>query len=90
MIQALRPGGWLLLEDAAPGLRPLLCPDESGPEQRLANRVRSGTAYLSQPNDSSTARCQFSYSACRRPGSIVGIHCPARCQLRRSPSRSGQ
>lgn len=32
----------LLLEDADPGLQPLLCPDESGPEQRLANRLRSG------------------------------------------------
>ncbi|MEV8564624.1 methyltransferase domain-containing protein [Streptomyces sp. NPDC051322] len=42
MIQALRPGGWLLLEDADPGLQPLLCPDESGPEQQLANRLRSG------------------------------------------------
>ncbi|MFE7468068.1 class I SAM-dependent methyltransferase [Streptomyces sp. NPDC057499] len=42
MIQALRPGGWLLLEDADPGLQPLLCPDESGPEQRLANRLRAG------------------------------------------------
>lgn len=42
MVGALRPGGWLLLEDADPGLQPLLCPDESGPEQRLANRLRSG------------------------------------------------
>ncbi|MFE7045667.1 class I SAM-dependent methyltransferase [Streptomyces atratus] len=42
MVQALRPGGWLLLEDADPGLQSLLCPDESGPEQRLANRLRSG------------------------------------------------
>ncbi|GLW15489.1 methyltransferase [Streptomyces sp. NBRC 13847] len=42
MVQALRPGGWLLLEDADPMLQPLPCPDESGPEQRLANRLRSG------------------------------------------------
>lgn len=42
MVQALRPGGRLLLEDADPGLQPLLCPDESGPEQRLANRLRTG------------------------------------------------
>ncbi|KIF66809.1 methyltransferase [Streptomyces sp. AcH 505] len=42
MIGALRPGGRLLLEDADPGLQPLLCPDESGPEQRLANRLRTG------------------------------------------------
>ncbi|MFD3456942.1 methyltransferase domain-containing protein [Streptomyces sp. NPDC058691] len=42
MVVALRPGGALLLEDADPGLQPLLCPDESGPAQELANRLRSG------------------------------------------------
>ncbi|MFE2923835.1 class I SAM-dependent methyltransferase [Streptomyces goshikiensis] len=42
MVRALRPGGWLLLEDADPMLQPLLCPDEAGPEERLANRLRSG------------------------------------------------
>ncbi|MFI0900819.1 methyltransferase domain-containing protein [Streptomyces sp. NPDC020983] len=42
MAGALRPGGWLLLEDADPGLQPLLCPDEYGPAQQLANRLRTG------------------------------------------------
>jgi len=42
MVGALRPGGWLLLEDADPGLQPLLCPDESGPEEALANGLREG------------------------------------------------
>ncbi|QMU77127.1 methyltransferase domain-containing protein [Streptacidiphilus sp. PB12-B1b] len=42
MVRALRPGGRLLLEDADPVLQPLLCPDEYGPEQQLANRLRSG------------------------------------------------
>ncbi|MFI1163689.1 methyltransferase domain-containing protein [Streptomyces sp. NPDC020801] len=42
MIEALRPGGRLLLEDADPALQPLLCPDEHGPEQELANRLRHG------------------------------------------------
>jgi len=42
MVAALRPGGWLLLEEADPGLQPLLCPDEHGPEQQLANRLRRG------------------------------------------------
>ncbi|MEU5537683.1 methyltransferase [Streptomyces sp. NPDC020362] len=42
MIDALRPGGWLLIEDADPALQPLICPDEYGPEQRLANRLRQG------------------------------------------------
>ncbi|MEV0051285.1 methyltransferase domain-containing protein [Saccharopolyspora shandongensis] len=42
MASALRPGGWLLLEEADPQLQPLICPDEYGPEQRLANRLRQG------------------------------------------------
>jgi SAM-dependent methyltransferase len=42
MVRALRPGGWLLIEDADPALQPLICPDESGPEQQLANRLRQG------------------------------------------------
>ena len=42
MVGALRPGGVLLLEDADPGLQPLPCPDESGPRERLANRLRAG------------------------------------------------
>jgi SAM-dependent methyltransferase len=42
MIGALRPGGRLVIEDADPALQPLICPDESGPEQRLANRLRTG------------------------------------------------
>lgn len=41
MIRVLRPGGWLLVEDADPALQPLTCIDESGPEQALANRLRS-------------------------------------------------
>jgi SAM-dependent methyltransferase len=42
MVSALRPGGWLLVEDADPALQPLLCLDERGPEQQLANRLRRG------------------------------------------------
>lgn len=42
MLTALRPGGWLLLEEADPGLQPLVCPDESGPAQELANRLKLG------------------------------------------------
>lgn len=41
MINVLRPGGWLLLEDADPALQPLICPDEFGPAQQLANRLRA-------------------------------------------------
>lgn len=42
MVSALRPGGWLVVEDADPALQPLLCPDEIGPEQELGNRLRHG------------------------------------------------
>lgn len=42
MVRALRPGGWLLVEDADPALQPLACPDAYGPEQQLANRLRQG------------------------------------------------
>jgi len=40
MVSALRPGGWLLVEDADPALQPLTCIDEWGPEQKLANKLR--------------------------------------------------
>jgi hypothetical protein len=46
MVQALRPGGWLVVEDADPALQPLICPDEYGPEQELANRLRAGFRQL--------------------------------------------
>jgi len=42
MASVLAPGGWLLLEEADPMLQPLVCPDESGPEQALANRLKHG------------------------------------------------
>ena len=42
MVGALRPGGWLVLEDADPALQPLTCIDEWGPDQELANRLRRG------------------------------------------------
>jgi SAM-dependent methyltransferase len=42
MARALRPGGWLVLEDADPALQPLLCPEESGPAEVVGNRLRRG------------------------------------------------
>lgn len=41
LVDALRPGGWLVIEDADPALQPLACPDERGPAEDLANRVRA-------------------------------------------------
>jgi SAM-dependent methyltransferase len=42
MVRALRPGGWLFVEDADPALQPLSALEERGPEQALANRLRTG------------------------------------------------
>ncbi|MCL2589782.1 MAG: methyltransferase domain-containing protein [Betaproteobacteria bacterium] len=42
MVSALKPGGWLVIEDADPALQPLSCIDAYGPEQELANRIRQG------------------------------------------------
>jgi SAM-dependent methyltransferase len=42
LASALRPGGWLVLEEADPGLQPLVCPDEAGPAEELANRLKGG------------------------------------------------
>ncbi len=40
MIDAVRPGGWVLLEEADPGLQPLVCPDDDGEDQQLANKLK--------------------------------------------------
>jgi ubiquinone/menaquinone biosynthesis C-methylase UbiE len=42
MRRALRPGGWLIIEDADPALLPTACLDVHGPEQVLANKIRAG------------------------------------------------
>ncbi len=46
MVAALRPGGWLLVEDADPELQPLACLDEAGLAQQRANRLRRGVREL--------------------------------------------
>lgn len=46
MVDALRPGGWLLLEEADPQLQPLVCIDEAGPAQQLANNLKRGFRVL--------------------------------------------
>ena len=42
MVGALRPGGWLVIEDFDPTVQPLACIDVVGPEQELANKIRAG------------------------------------------------
>jgi len=46
LARALRPGGWLVLEDADPALQPLACIHERGPDEELANRIRAGFRVL--------------------------------------------
>jgi SAM-dependent methyltransferase len=50
MTGALRPGGWLLLEDADLSLQPLACPDETGPAEQLANKIRQASVGLRGDN----------------------------------------
>ena len=40
MVEALKAGGWLLVEDADPGLQPLACPDNHGAAEELANKLK--------------------------------------------------
>ena len=42
MVHALKPGGWLLIEDADPALQPFSCLDAHGSEHELANQIRRG------------------------------------------------
>jgi SAM-dependent methyltransferase len=46
MAAALRPGGWLLVEDADTELQPLACLDEVGRAQQRANRLRRAVREL--------------------------------------------
>lgn len=46
MVRALRPGGWLLLEEADPGLQELACPDDWGAGEHLANKLKRGFRIL--------------------------------------------
>ncbi|MDQ2727097.1 MAG: methyltransferase domain-containing protein [Actinomycetota bacterium] len=55
MVGALRPGGWLLVEEADPELQPLVCPDEDGPDQQLANRLKGGFRALMAQRDADLA-----------------------------------
>ncbi len=41
MISTLRPGGWLLVEDADSELQPLVCLDPRSPAEVLANRIHA-------------------------------------------------
>jgi SAM-dependent methyltransferase len=46
MVHAIRPGGWLLLEDADPALQPMSSLEEATADDALANRIRNGFRQL--------------------------------------------
>lgn len=81
MIDALRPGGVLLVEDADPGLQPLACPDERGPDERLANAVRRGFRALLAERGADLAYGR------RLPGSCATPAWTTCAPTRSSPSR---
>jgi SAM-dependent methyltransferase len=46
MAKALRPGGWLIVEDFDVSVQPRACPDAATPAEDRANRVREGFVEL--------------------------------------------
>lgn len=46
MVSVLRPGGWLVVEEADPALQPLVCLDQIGEAEELANRLKTGFRLL--------------------------------------------
>jgi len=70
MVGALRPGGWLLVEDADPGLQPLTCLDEYGPEQALANKLRRDFRTLLAERGADTGFGRTLPRALRRSGLV--------------------
>jgi ubiquinone/menaquinone biosynthesis C-methylase UbiE len=46
MVSVLRPGGWLVVEEADPALQPRLCLEDAGPAQQLANRLKTAFRQL--------------------------------------------
>lgn len=48
LVQALRPGGWLFVEEADASLQPLLCPEDRSDDQHLANRYSQAMNLLAR------------------------------------------
>jgi SAM-dependent methyltransferase len=69
MVAAVRPGGWLLLEEADPALQPLVCPDESGSKQRLANKLKHGFRTLLAEHASIWPTGEHCRGGCAAPAS---------------------
>ncbi|WP_158893507.1 methyltransferase domain-containing protein [Amycolatopsis anabasis] len=76
MTDSLRPGGWLLVEDADPAAQPLICLDEHGPEQVLANKLRSGFRSLLASRGADLAYGRKLPRLLREAG-LTGVHADA-------------
>jgi SAM-dependent methyltransferase len=46
MASALKPGGWLLIEDFGIDMQTMICPDAYGPDQHLANKIKDAFRLL--------------------------------------------
>jgi|tagenome__1003787_1003787.scaffolds.fasta_scaffold20850726_1 SAM-dependent methyltransferase len=46
MVSVLRPGGYLVVEEADPSLQPLTCLEDVGPAEHLANRLKNAFRQL--------------------------------------------
>ncbi|MFG3289152.1 class I SAM-dependent methyltransferase [Streptomyces sp. NPDC048179] len=77
MADSLRPGGLLVVEDIDPALQPLVCPDEYGPEQALANKIWAAfhSVMASRGADLSYGR---KLPRLLRAAGLTGIHADAR------------
>ena len=54
IVRAVRPGGWLLIEDFDPAMQPLACVDVVGPEERLANKIPRGLPGVARGSEERT------------------------------------
>ncbi len=68
MVESVRPGGVLFIEDADPELQPLACPDERGDDERLANSVRRGFRKLLAERGADLAYGRTLPGCCAKPG----------------------
>ena len=69
MAGALRPGGWLVVEDFDVSAQPLACPDAADDDEERANRVRAGfVELLARPLASTSASGARCATACARSG----------------------
>ncbi len=86
LVDALRPGGWLVIEDADPMLQPLICLDEYGPAQRLANRLQAAFRSLLVARGAGVADSDGATG----PGPVGGGGARQRVRDRGAPERRRQ